>query len=95
MGCRQLILCALALYALATETTAQLTTRGREFSIVFLPNYHNGGDTAPDSLYIFIVAEEPTTGTITFTNNLGQTQSVPFTISNPQQIYVHRVQYRP
>ncbi|MCX7936083.1 MAG: IgGFc-binding protein [Chlorobi bacterium] len=95
MGCRLLILCAITLYALATETAAQLTTRGREFSIVFLPNYHNGGDTAPDSLYIFIVAEEPTTGTITFTNNLGQTQSVPFTISNPQQIYVHRVQYRP
>jgi hypothetical protein len=76
------------------EMWGQLSTRGREFYVAFLPNYHNGGDYAPDSLYLFIVADEPTTGTITYTNNLGQTQTRSFSITNPQQIFIHRVHYR-
>lgn len=90
--------CLVGLVAIATlltsDAAAQQTTRGREFYVAFLPNYHNGGDTAPDSLYLFIVADEQTQGTITYTNNLGQTQTQTFSITNPQQIYVHRVQYR-
>lgn len=57
---------------LAGDMHGQQTTRGREFYVAFLPNYHNGGDLAPDSLYLFIVADEPTNGTITYTNNLGR-----------------------
>ncbi|GIV55509.1 MAG: hypothetical protein KatS3mg040_0277 [Candidatus Kapaibacterium sp.] len=80
---------------LAGDMHGQQTTRGREFYVAFLPNYHNGGDLAPDSLYLFIVADEPTNGTITYTNNLGQTLTRTFSITNPQQIFVHSVQYRP
>lgn len=80
---------------LAGDMHGQQTTRGREFYVAFLPNYHNGGDVAPDSLYLFIVADEPTNGTITYTNNLGQTLTRTFSITDPQQIFVHRVQYRP
>lgn len=79
---------------LAGDTAAKQTTRGRDFYVAYLPNYHNGGDSAPDSLYLFIVADEQTNGTISYTNNLGQTQIQTFSITNPQQIYVHRVQYR-
>ncbi|GIV54861.1 MAG: hypothetical protein KatS3mg039_1379 [Candidatus Kapaibacterium sp.] len=86
---------AIAVAFASANVHAQQTTRGRDFYVVFLPNYHNNGDDATDSLYLFIVADQPTTGTITYTNNIGQTQTRTFTISNPQQIVLHRVQYRP
>lgn len=80
---------------LVGDMHGQQSTRGREFYVAFLPNYHNGGDFAPDSLYLFIVADAPTSGTIISTNNLGQTTTRTFSITDPQQILVHRVQYRP
>jgi hypothetical protein len=86
--------CALGVMLVSTVVLAQQSTRGREFYVVFLPNYHNDGDNASDSLYIFVVADEPTSGTITATNNAGQTRTTAFTITNPQQIFVYRVQYR-
>lgn len=94
MRCGTLCFALAVVFFLAAAAHAQQTTRGRDFYVVFLPNYHNNGDYAADSLYLFVVADQPTTGTITYTNNLGQTQTQAFTISNPQQIFVHRVQYR-
>ncbi|MCX7929914.1 MAG: IgGFc-binding protein, partial [Chlorobi bacterium] len=95
MCCRQFLCVCVGIAALVAAVSAQQTTRGRDFYVVFMPNYHNEGDNATDSLYIFVVADQPTNGTIAYTNNLGQTQTRNFTISNPQQIFVHRVQYRP
>lgn len=93
MRCRAVLFTILA-SLVASLVSAQQTTRGRDFYVVFLPNYHNGGDSATDSLYIFVVADQPTSGTITATNNLGQTRTTTFTITDPQQIFIYRVQYR-
>ncbi|MFM8438322.1 MAG: hypothetical protein ACKOAX_07595, partial [Candidatus Kapaibacterium sp.] len=53
------VLCLLA----ASTAVAQRSTRGTEFLVSFLPNFHESGSTS-DSLYLSIVASVPTKGTL-------------------------------
>ena len=77
-------------------------SKGRDFWFTFLPNWHNGETTlATDplrqrehQLYIYIGAERPTTGTITYRNASGQTRTENFTIADVSKLYTTSVYYR-
>lgn len=64
-------------------------SKGTDFWLTFLPNFHNDPNT--DSLYIFITSSEPTSGTIEYSNRMGNTFTQSFTISDPTQIYVFKL----
>ncbi len=61
-----LAFCALNL-VWTSETQAQQTTKGRDFYVAFLPNWH-GGINALDSVHVFIAAEQATTGTVSYSD---------------------------
>lgn len=92
---RQAIIVAIFTLITISSVTAQptATNRGRNFYCSFLPNFHdNARDVNPasrfsDSLFIFIGADIPTSGTIYCTDREGVTLQFPFFISNPTQIY--------
>ena len=74
-------------------------SKGTDFWLTFLPNYHNykySGDPSlkyGDSLYIFITSDEPTSGKITYTDQSLNTRVQNFTITNPNVIYIFKVSY--
>lgn len=74
-------------------------TRGREFWLTFLPNFHNykfQSDSLfrnSDSLYIFIASDKPTSGTIEFYDLLQNRYTRNFTISDPSIIYTFKVPF--
>ena len=76
----------LFLLALCLRVDAQQTTRGKDFYVAFLPNIHNYGITSLDSLFIYIVAEVPTSGTIQYSDG-SNTFTRAFSIPNPSQVY--------
>ncbi|MFA6571543.1 MAG: IgGFc-binding protein, partial [Bacteroidota bacterium] len=74
--------------------TEYFDTKGTDFWLTFIPNYHNNQffDSNPflkygDSLYIFINADEPTTGTIEYSDYNGRKFSQNFSITDPNQFY--------
>lgn len=71
-------------------------TKGKDFWLTFLPNYHNYAGTNLsqfDSLYVLIAADEVTSGTITYRDYLGMTYTRNFIISNPDNVYEFRVSW--
>lgn len=86
-------------------TLAQVggTSKGKEFWLTFIPNIHRGVGALPgsqddqerrsDSLYIFVAAEVPTTGKITYRDIFNRQYVRNFTISNPAQIYTFSVMW--
>lgn len=90
---RRLFLLSVLIVLLAgIEMRAQQTTKGKEFFLAFLPNIHNYGPASDDSLYIYVVADVPTTGTIQYSNG-SVPQSRSFTIPNPAVIYQFAIQW--
>ncbi len=89
----------LLLFILSASVTSfaqeGLDTRGKEFWVTFLPNFHNNiADTDPrlkfgDSIYIFISSEVPTSGIIEF-NHPGLEIKEAFQITDPTQIYIFK-----
>lgn len=79
------------------------SSKGKEFWLTFIPNIHRGVGALPgspadlerrsDSLYIFIAAEVPTTGRITYRDIFNRQYIRNFTISNPAQIYSFSVMW--
>lgn len=70
------------------------SSKGRDFYMTFMPNVHDrrdGGIT--DTLYIYVTSDVPTNGTIRYRNRLQQVVTVPFRITDPNQIYIHRIYY--
>ncbi|HAW08214.1 MAG TPA: hypothetical protein DCW42_03450 [Bacteroidetes bacterium] len=78
-----------------------IDTRGDDFWLAFLPNYHNVESYDPyktyytDTLYIFIVANEACSGIIDYQDYTGQKYTRNFVINDPSQIYVFSVKYEP
>lgn len=76
-----------------------IDTRGREFWLTFLPNFHNYKFQIDplfrysDSLYIFIASDRPTSGTIEFYDLLQNKYTRNFTISDPSIIYTFKVPF--
>ncbi|MCX7880197.1 MAG: T9SS type A sorting domain-containing protein [Ignavibacteria bacterium] len=71
-------------------------SRGKDFWLTFLPNYHNYKYSVneqlrrSDSIYIFISSDKPTTGKIEFYDINGNFNFVNFSITDPNQIYVFK-----
>lgn len=81
----------------AAQSQDLIDTKGRDFWLAFPPNYHNIANDPvsgyTDSLYIYVVAEEPCSGVIDYTDIFGRKFSVKFQITNPSQIYTFSVPY--
>lgn len=77
-------------------------SKGRDFWFTFLPNFHNSESEIESDvlvqkehqLYIYIAAERPTTGTITWTTGDGTRESLAFRIDDVKQLYSTSVYYR-
>ncbi|HPD32891.1 MAG TPA: T9SS type A sorting domain-containing protein [Candidatus Kapabacteria bacterium] len=78
-----------------------IDTQGKDFWFAFIPNYHNieseGYNKAyyTDTLYIFIVAYDTCSGTISYRDYSGKSYNQNFTISDPNKIYTLRLNYEP
>lgn len=70
-----------------------LDSQGRDFWFTFLPNYHNNGIQASDSLYIFISSNKATSGKIEYRDYSGRVKTQNFQITNPADVYTFKVQY--
>jgi hypothetical protein len=68
-------------------------SRGTEFWLTFLPNYHNNPAQLRDSLYIFITAEEPAAGVIEYYNRGGQRFTRNFSIGR-DEFFIFSLPYR-
>lgn len=80
---------------LSRNDTAR-SSRGRDFYMVFLPNYHEetrDSSNTRDSLFIFVTCDKATSGRITYRNRLGRVVSQGFAITDPTQIYTFAMNY--
>lgn len=76
-------------------------SKGRDFWFTFLPNFHNGEQQGLDDpaerleheLQIYIGAERPTKGTISWRTLNGTTRSAAFSIANPAALYRFAIFY--
>jgi hypothetical protein len=97
-----LLLIAVVLVALVPQANVQAQaypdSKGTDFWFALMPNFHNFYDslaTRPDlrlqhELYIYIGAEQPTTGTIVLKDALGVERVQPFSIPDPSKLYEFR-----
>ena len=77
-------------------------SKGRDFWLTFLPNFHNGESTGLNDqvsrkeheLQIYIGAERPTRGTITWRRIDGSTQSQPFVITDIRVLHRFAIFYQ-
>lgn len=85
------------LLTLGTKSQDLIDTKGHDFWLAFPPNYHNIANDPiegyTDSLYIYIVAEEPCSGVIEYTDIFGRKFSHNFQIVDPSKIYTFSVPY--
>lgn len=76
-------------------------SKGTDFWFVFPPNYHNNESVLSGNsfeqlkhqLYIYIGAEQPTSGTIRLRNSLGEWTTSQFTISDPSQLHTFQIYF--
>lgn len=82
------ILCIAALLVVCVYTGAAQDgirdSRGTEFWLTFLPNYHNNPPPSQDSLYIFITAEQPASGQIEYFDIDGRRYTRNFSIGKDE-----------
>jgi len=65
-------------------------SKGKDFWIAFMPNAHT---VSVGTLIVFVTAEQPTSGTISYVNRRGQTISAPFVIARANSEYRLSVPY--
>lgn len=78
-------------------------SKGTDFWFTFLPSYHNNinqmsSDRAlqqEHQLYIYIGADQPTSGTISLRDEFGNVRTEAFTITNPAQLYEFKTFFLP
>jgi len=95
----------LFMFLAATTAWAQPypDSKGRDFWITFLPNFHNNPEQLQNDqlrqrehqIYLEIGAERPASGTITLTNRAGSKRAVNFSITDPRQIFEFKTYYEP
>ncbi len=68
-------------------------SRGREFWITYLPNFHNNPTALEDSLFLFITAEEETSGVIEYFDRDGRRFEQQFTIDDVSEVYKFQTVY--
>ena len=70
--------------------------KGRDFWLTFMPNMHRNDEptmNTDDSLSIFIVASEPTKGTIFYRNKVGIVSQKDFQITDITKVYAFGIHY--
>jgi hypothetical protein len=78
-------------------TNILFDSKGNDFWLAFPPNYHNKLIYSEDyykkgdSLYIYVVADKPTNGTIEYKDRFGNDYSQNFTITDIKEIYTFKV----
>jgi len=80
----------------SVSTVAQptaITTKGKDFWLTFIPNFHQN-NTATDSLFIYIVAEVPTGGSISYRDKVGVIRQKTFQITDPTVVYSFSIGWR-
>ncbi len=82
-----LILCVNVFNCELLSQQAVKDSKGTDFWLTFLPNYHSPNSADLDSLYIFISADVPTSGTINYTDINGNTLQQNFTITDVSMIH--------
>ncbi len=96
---RKIYIIVFLIIASATLAKADADSKGKDFWLSFMPNYHNNVENNDpafkygDSLYIFINAEQPTKGKITYRDRYGIETIKNFEIINPAQLYTFKVSY--
>ncbi|MBS1560503.1 MAG: IgGFc-binding protein [Bacteroidetes bacterium] len=89
---RRLSIIVLLLLATLPLASAPLKdSKGKDFWIAFMPNAHS---FSVGTLIVFVTAEQPTTGTITYVNRRGQTINVPFSIATANAEYRLSIAYQ-
>lgn len=89
----------LIFFAFTPIFSQTIDSRGKDFWITYLPNYHNYKYHSnqlfrlSDSIYIFIAADNPTSGKIDYYDVLGNQYSVNFTINDPNEIYIFKLPF--
>lgn len=68
-------------------------SKGTDFWVTFMPNSHNLNFPDLDSLYIFISAETPTSGTINYADVNGNPFQQNFVITDVSSVYKFAVHY--
>lgn len=85
------------IFAAKLQSQDLIDTKGRDFWLAFPPNYHNIANDPvagyTDSLYIYIVADEPCSGVIDYTDIFNRKFSQNFQITDPSQIYTFSLPY--
>ena len=86
-----ILLGILSLLTSAQSASAQgaIDSRGKDFWLTFMPNFHT--NTGRDTLYIYIAASKATTGVISYTSRGGAATQTPFSITDSTQIYTFKV----
>lgn len=93
-NCYRFILLTLIVAACSSTTGfAQQTSRGRDFYVTFMPNIHNNGSGSEDSLYVYVIADSATTGTLTYYNRAGTMFTQNIVITNPSQVWQFQVPF--
>lgn len=78
------------LLALAPLSAAN-DSHGRDFWLAFPPNFHDIPMDNTDSLYIYIAADAPTEGEITWRNSDGVEFTHSFVVNDPAEVYTFAV----
>ncbi|MFC2130859.1 T9SS type A sorting domain-containing protein [Bacteroidota bacterium] len=97
---KSIIICILAVINLHAQSgQIVFDSKGTDFWLAFLPNYHNYISSSypslsrGDSLYIFIVAEAPTSGSIEYKDRNGNDYIENFTINDTKDIFTFKVSH--
>ncbi|CAN5399353.1 hypothetical protein BH10BAC6_BH10BAC6_07220 [soil metagenome] len=78
------------LAALSMAARPLKDSKGKDFWIAFMPNSHS---QTVGTLIVFVTAEQPTSGTISYVNRGGQTVTTPFNITRANTEYRLTVPY--
>ncbi len=90
-----LLIALISIILPSVSTVAQptaITTKGKDFWLTFIPNYHVNSPLT-DSLFVFIVADVPTVGKITYRNKVGAIREQTFQITDPTKVYIYPIWY--
>ncbi len=77
-----ILVVGVSFFSSAATVAAIRDSKGTDFWITFLPNLHNNPNQQEDSLYVFITAEQPASGSIVYYDRDNRRYERTFTISS-------------
>ncbi|MFN8361665.1 MAG: T9SS type A sorting domain-containing protein [Candidatus Kapaibacterium sp.] len=69
------------------------SSKGKDFWLTFIPNLHVNSPLS-DSLFVYIVAEVPTGGRISYRDKAGVVRQQTFQITDPTKVFIFPIHYR-